>query len=342
MKLPLALLACAAAFAVPAQAAPPGSSAEVADQMQAFGAWAERLSKAMAPMNEATVRLGNKMEQVQPAGADDPSAMKEQVSALRAGVAEVRQAVQLTQAQLAQIPPYDRSVPGMAQADASRLLTDCRAQAERILAYVNDVDSLAAALLAGDSDAVQIAARKVIRGGFLLLDSQVILYRGRQALFPATRSSHQLLTVNVQLYRTMSVAAGAWYQARVEGQPEEAARKQRTQFISLAAELEAALRQGRANLAREAAGVAAERPRAGRDPDALRIVAAADRIVAVEQRYFALGDDLLGWIRSHSETPPATLEGQARPQFVTELSRIEQRLLVIANEAAAVLSQGGG
>jgi hypothetical protein len=336
------LVLLAAASAVPAAAAPPPprSPAAAANQMQAVGAWMQRIAQAMAPMNDASARFGAAMKELFAQGGD-PSRLRERASAMRSAVAEARQAILNSQAELARVPRFEGGLPGLGHVDPNRLLIDARAQADRTLAYLDDADALAAAAERSDVKAVQAAAAKVMRGGFLLIDSQLILFRGRQSLFPPDRSVHQLLAITIQLYRAMGVSADAWYKARLEAKPEQAASTQREAFLALADELEASLRQGRANLARESARLAADKPRAMREPSLARIVTATENVLAIEGRSFTIGDELLAWLRAHADASAATLQAQAGPDFILELSVFEQRLLGNAADSAAVLSEGG-
>jgi hypothetical protein len=337
--IPLALIAVA--IGAPAAAAPaPTPAAAAANQIQAFGAWMQRITEAMAPMNEASARFGAAMKELFAEGGD-PSRLQERASAMRAAVAEVRQAILRSRGELEAIPSFEGGLPGMGGVDPNRLLTDARTQTDRMLAYMADADALAAAAERRDAEGVQAAAAKVIRGSFLLIDSQLIVFRGRQALFPPDRSAHQLITVTIQLYGAMAVSADAWYKARVERNPEEAASTEREAFVALAGELEAALGQGRANLAREKAGLAADKPRALRDPGLAGLVAATEKVLAIEIRSFAIGDELLAWLRAHADASPAALQAQRAPDFILELSQFERRLLGNVAESAAALSEGG-
>lgn len=334
-----ALLAFAAAIiAAPAWAAPPSPRA-AAEQMQAFGAWMQRIQEAMIPMNEAASRFGAAMSRL-PSRASEPGGSPAEVAAIRSSVADVRQAILRTQSQLAQIPPFQQKQVG-SNPDVNRLLVEAKGQASRMLAYMDDAEALVAAAERRDDQAVQAAAIKVVRGGFLLLDSQVILYRGRQALFPSSRSAHQLVEVAIQLYRAMSAAGNSWFESQQEGGAEAAALGQRRQFLALADELETALRKGRANLARESVEIAAARPRSSGDPSMARIHAAAVAMVAIEKDQFAIGDELAAWLRARAETPGSVLKAQPGPDFILELAAFEQRLLDNMQKAAAALANPG-
>lgn len=330
-------------FAFPASAAPaPGATtspnAEADSRFRAFGAWMQSLIAAMAPMNEAAARLGGHMQQLPPP-ASDRNERAQQVARIRTLIAEVQRATQESQAQLARIPRFEGDIPGVQNRDINNLLTEAKGQTGRMLDYLNDIEAFAAAVVGANPSATQQAARKIIRGGFLLVDNQAILTRGRQSLFPRERSAHQLVGVGLQLYRAMSAAGGAWYRARIEGDPQGGAELQRTRFLELAGELEAGLREGRANLERERAMFASQRALAAKDPDLARILA---RVEAVTKSYvdtFALGDELAAWLRARAGTSASALAAQAGPDFILELSAFEQRLQRSGAEAAASIAQ---
>lgn len=322
----------------PLSAAPRSPTAEADLRFQAFGAWTQRIVAAMAPMNEAAARFGAQMQRMPPP-ATDPAERARQVAAIRLLIAQVRQGVQESQSQLARIPDFEGGVPGVPHLDVSRLLAEVRLQTDRMLAYMNDTEAFAAAVVRGDPAATEEAARKVVRGGFLLIDSQAILYRGRQSLFPPDRSGHQLVGLGLQLYRAMQVAADAWYQARMEGNPGGAALTQRTRFLQLADELEANLKQGRANLARETALFDSQKPRAAKDPGLARILARVEDVTKSYVESFATGDELVAWLRARAETPGSVLAGQTGPEFILQLSVFEQRLQASGAEAAASIAR---
>jgi hypothetical protein len=291
----------------------------------------------MLPMHEAGSRFGASMDRLPEGG--ETTDLTAEVAAARSAIADVRQAVLQTQSQLARIGPFGQKLAGT-EMNPDRLLADAREQARGMLAYMDDAERFADALEGRDPGAVEAAAVKLVRGGFLLLDNQVLLYRGRQALFPPSRSAHQLVAVTIQLYRAMSVAGNSWYEAQ-QGAAEIAARGQRTKFVALADELEAALRQGRANLARESAGLAAGKPRGSADPSLVRIHAAAESLQAVAREQFAIGDDLLAWLRARADTPGSVLKAQSGPELITELSVFEERLLAAMEKGAAALANVG-
>lgn len=342
LKRSMAWLAFAAfASASPASAAPAApvsTTAETDAEFRAFGAWMQRLIAAIAPMNEAAARLGAQMQQLPPPAAD-PAERAQQVATIRTMMAEVRRAAQESRSQLDRIPPFGGNMPGLTNAAINNLLTEVKGQTGRMFDYLADVEAFADAVVRGDPTVTQQAARKIIRGGFLLVDSQVVLSRGRQSLFPRDRSAHQLVGVGVQLYRAMSVAGDAWYRARIDGDPAGGAELQRTRFLELAGDLEAGLREGRANLDRERAMFATQKGRAAKDPGLARILARVEDVTKSYVETFSLGDELVAWLRARAGTPGSTLAAQAGPDLILELSAFEQRLQRSSAEAAAVVAQ---
>ena len=339
VKRIMAWLALAAALvAFPASAAPPSATAQADQQFRAFGAWMERVAAAMVPMNEAGARFGADMQKMPPP-ADDPAERARQIAQIRAMIADVRRSVEESRSRLAEIPSFEGEVPGVRNANINRLLAEARGQVDRMYAYMDDTEAFAAAAARGDPAASQQAGKKLIRGGFLLIDSQAILYRGRQSLFPPDRSAHQLVGVGVQLYRSMQVAAEAWYQARIEGVAEGAALTQRTRFLELADELESILREGRANLARERNLFASQKPAAARDPSLARILARVEGASKSYVETFALGDEIVAWLRARAGTPGSVLVAQDGPELILARSAFEQRLVASGAAAAAVIAE---
>lgn len=322
----------------PAPAAQPSATAEADLRFQALGAWMQRLVAAMAPMNESAARFGTQMQSMPPP-AKHPAERARQVAAIRAMIADVRSGVQESRSRLAQMPRFEGRIPGVPNLDFNRLLAEVQVQTDRMLAYMDDTEAFVAAVVRGDPAATDQAARKIVRGGFLLIDSQVILYRGRQSLFPADRSAHQLVGIGLHLYRAMQAAAQAWYRARLEGDPSGAALAQRTRFLEIAGELEADLRQGRANLARERTMFASQKPLAARDPNLARILARVEDVTKSYVDGFAMGDELAAWLRARAGTRGPALAAQSGPEFILELSRFEQRLQASGAEAAASIAR---
>jgi hypothetical protein len=334
LKRSFACLALATlVMTVPASAAPRSPTEEADSQLQAFGVWMQRLTAAMAPMNEAAARFAAQMQQNPPRG-EDPAERAVQVARIRTMIAEVRRATEESRSQLARIPKFEGQLPGGPHPDFNRILTDVQGETGRMLDYMDDTEAFAAALVQGDPTATRKAAAKLIRGGFLLIDSQAILTRGRQLLIPRDRSGHQLVGVGLQLYRAMSVAGHSWYRARAEGDPKGGALTQRTRFLELADELEAQLREGRANFARENAMLASQKSRAAKDPDLARILTRVEGVTKSYLEVFTMGDELVAWLRARAETPGAALAAQPGPDFILQLSAFEQRLQRFVAEVA--------
>lgn len=326
------------AFASPLGAAPPSTAAEMDSQFQAFGAWTQRVGAAMAPMNEAAARFGAQLQNMPPP-SDTPAVRAEQLATVRAMIADVRGAVQESRSRLAQIPRFEGGIPGVPNIDVNRLLTEIKGQTGKMLAYMDDAEAFTTAAERGDPTVTQQAARKLIRGGFLIIENQAILYKGRQSLFPPDRSAYQLVGVGTILYQAMQTAAEAWSQVRLEGDLEGGARFQKTRFLQLAADLEAGLREGRANLAREKSVFASQKSLAAKDASLMRILARADDVSKSYVETFAMGDEIVLWLRSRSETPGSVLAAQRGPDFILELSAFEHRLLANGLEAAAVIAK---
>lgn len=339
LKRSFAWLAFAAFFlACPASAAQRSPTAEADSRFQAFGAWMQRVVAAMAPMNDAAARFGAQMQRL-PSPAADSAERAREVAKLRTLIADVRRATEESKSRLAAIPRFEGDIPGVAGTDINRVLTDVQGQTGRMLDYMNDTEAFAAAVARGDPKVTQQAARKLVRGGFLLVETQAMLTRGRQSLFPRDRSGHQLAGVGLGLYQAMSAAGEGWYRARVEGDAKGGAQAQRTRFLEIAGELEAALREGRANLAREKAMFASQRPAAAKDPDLARILARVEAVTKVYVETFATGDELVAWLRARAETSGSALAAQPGPDFILQLAEFEQRLQRSGAEAASAIAR---
>jgi hypothetical protein len=288
-RLFLPLAAALIAASPPPPAAPrQGSIEDVNAKLVAFGAWAKQITDALTLANDAFAGLGPRMKALMPTSRD-PAQVRAAAPRLRALLEEVRQPVLRSQAMLSAIPPLDPKIAALSALEPGRMLTDARAQIARILGYLDDCRTVADAIERGDVDVLRVAAPKLMRSGFLLIDTQVALFRGRQAMMPPSRSSYQATGVTIALYRTMSAAAGGWYEARVEGRAEEGAAVQRTRFLALAGELDALTRTGRAHLAAEGAELDAEQ-RAHRGGDQGRQLLERLRgLLALEEKYFRGG-----------------------------------------------------
>lgn len=326
------------AFASPLVAAPPSTAREIDSQFQAFGAWVQQVTAAVAPMNEAATKFAAQMQNMPPP-ADDPAVRARQVAPIRAMIADVRDRVQESRSRLARIPRFEGGVPGVPNFDVNRLLTDTQEQTGKMLAYMDDAEAFAAAAARSDPAVTQQAARKLIRGGFLIIENQAILYKGRQGLFPPNRSAHQLVGVGVVLYQAMHIAAEAWSQAHLDGDLKGGARTQKTRFLQLADELETGIRDGRANLASERSFFASQRSRAAKDPNLMRILARTEDVSKGYVESFAMGDELVLWLRARADTPGSVLAAQQAPELILELSAFEQRLLASGSEAAAAIAR---
>jgi hypothetical protein len=191
----------------------------------------------------------------------------------------------------------------------------------------------------GDAAAIRVAAPKLVRSGFLIIDNQVTLFRGRQAMMPPSRSTYQATGITIALYRTMSASANAWYEARVEGRPAEAAAGQRTRLLALAAEIDTLTRTGRAHLAAEMVELDADMRSHGGSAPARQLLERARNVMSKGEKFFAVGDELAAWARAHADTPGGVLAGQAQPELFLDLTAFEQRLAAVTAEIAAEMAR---
>lgn len=323
----------------PAHAGAPATAAEAADRLQAFGQWAKQIADAVAPSNAAAVVFVAKVKQL--LANPTPEQRGENARTIRAAAAEMRQTLGRSEAALAQVQPFRGSLSGMAPEDAGRILTEARSQVSGLRHYVEDVEVLAAAVERGDAAAARTAGLKVIRSGFALLRSQVVIFRGRQALFPPDRSGHQIASVSICLYEAMGAAAENWFAARLDNRPEQAASEQRARFLALAETLEAEVRRGRANAAREFGEIARAR-KTLKDARSIALADTLGRVAPLVEAAFSVGDEIVSLLRARAGTSGAELAAQPYSQTVADLSALEQRFIATTSQATALMARMGG
>jgi hypothetical protein len=338
----LVLAALLAAISVSAAAAPaPSRSPEAMQQdIQALGVWLQRINTAVAPADAALNDLGSQMQTLLPVRSD-LAALRANGAKLRILIGQARATVLRSQAALAAIPPLQSATAQAGGLDMGKMLSESRGQMTEMLQYLGDCDAVAEAVEKNDVAAMRVAAPKLLRSSILLLDGRVLTYRGRQAAISPTRSSHQVLGITVDLYRAMSAASRAWIRARVDHQPREAADEQRTQFLTLAEEIEAYARAGRANAAREKSELAAESARAGGNQAVLDVDARATAVLAGEEKLFVIGDQLAAWLRGHAGTTAEQLEAQEQPEVLGALASVEEQLVAASRALAGDLADPG-
>jgi hypothetical protein len=320
------------------QPARPPSPAAVSESLQGFGAWVQQITDAMAPSNEAGMVYARKLQEL--TKGSDPAQLVARLPEVRAAISELRQALIRSDTLLARIPDLENPLPGISAEHGKLILGGARSQITALRQQAVDAEELVAALERGDQAAVQKAAPKLVRAGFVHLRGQATMYRARREILPANRSPHYMASVTVSLYEAMSIAAESWYAARIEGR-KTAAAEQGAQFTALALQLENEVRTGRAILAKEMTGVAAVK-RNFTDPKTVELLVAAEGMGASVGEAFVIGDDLVTWLRSSAGTTQEALQTQNVPALIFDLGVIEQRYVAVSAKMAKTLAQPAG
>jgi hypothetical protein len=178
-----------------------------------------------------------------------------------------------------------------------------------------------------------------MEGSMVLIDAQRLMMRGRQVALPESQSTHQVLELPVQLYRTMAVAGRAWLGARVGGRAEAGAAQLRGETREAAAALRTAARTGRVHLAGERAPIEAAAV------GSMSEQGKADYGVirggwAVKERLFDLEEELAGLLEEGGSVSPAALAAQTTPRLLGDLAAFELRYAQIVAVSAARISAG--
>jgi hypothetical protein len=301
------------------------------------GGWVERINEAIAPANAAIVVAQPKLEAIWASVHDQASS--------RAAAAQARDLLRVQRSQIVgaqsalaavpSAPPEGAHLPGI---DVTMVLRDAQTLVAQLLAYNDTMIKLCDAIESGDADAVRAATPAVVRGGLLIVEGQATVYRGRERLMPADEPAHQMIGVTVALYDAMSVAMRASFRATLDHQPEQAAADERRGLSDLADRLGVDMRVGRRNLVRVRnellGGPLAHMP----GGDAARIIAKVRMLADGEEKIFAVGDELEAWTRTEGQQNEVVRKPLGQSEMLHRLYEMEQRLISIQNEAAAVLA----
>ena len=327
--LAAALLASAPAFA---QASPPPAVSEA--QTEAFASWLSQVSEAMARSNEGAQALAAAKPLL--ASIRSPADARAVVPKVRAIIAQARsKAVQADTALAAMASPDIALAGGLTPA---RIVAEGREQNGKVLALLADFDAFVVAMEKGDRATGDRLAPKVMSGAFLLIDSNRLLVRNRQALLPSTDSTHQALGILGQIYRGMSASSRAWLRSR--GGPQEAEAAQlRSDLAGLARDVRTLAAKGRENLARDRAEVDAASRRKSLPSAEAAELAAMRRIFDEEAKVFALADEVAVLAERHGTTTAAALAGQQGPALLAELSGLEARFHAITAAQAEIAAR---
>lgn len=211
----------------------PSSVASAAQSEQQVQREAEEAGKWLAQVSAAILVGSEGLSSVAPEAKrlfetiGNPQQAKAAAPKLRALTAQGRQNVAKADAMLAAIPPLRNDLATAAGFDPAKIVDEARAQNKQVLNLLVTVDDMLIGMETGDAAKMKAAAPKLITGSFLLLDSQTLIYRNRQAALPSNQSVHQTLGIFVQLYRAMGISGRGWYNARLAGGGKEAPPLQR-------------------------------------------------------------------------------------------------------------------
>ncbi|TFI56778.1 hypothetical protein E2493_18640 [Sphingomonas parva] len=324
------IAAAALVAAVPATAQT--QAAELSEaQRNAFASWLEAVSEAMTVASDGVQALG----EIRPlfAAVRSPAEAKAVGPRIRAIVAGARRKTEQANAMLAAM-----SVPDLdlgAGLTPKQIVSEARDQNAKVLELLGNVDGLMVAMEIGDRTTGDRLAPKVLEGAFLLIDSNRLLMRNRQAMIPTSESSHQALGVLLQIYRGMKASASAWLRSR--GGPQEAvAASFRTELGALARDVRLVAAAGRKNLARERGEVEAGARAGGLSASESADLAAMGRMLDEEAKVFALADDIAALAERESATTAAALTRQASPELLAKLSELELRFHAITTAQTTI------
>ena len=327
------LFAAALLAAVPAAAQVTQPPAMTEAQTEAMATWLTRVSEAMAMGNEGAQALAEAKPLL--ATIRSPADARAVVPRVRAIIAEAREKAVQADAALAAMSSPDIDLGG--GLTPRQIVADGREQNGKVLALLTDFDAFVLAMEKGDRATGDRLAPKVMSGAFLLIDSNRLLIRNRQALLPSSDSTHQALGILGQIYRGMSSSSRAWLRSRGGPQEAEAARL-RTELSALSQEVRKLAATGRANLARDLAEVETASRRKNLSPAEAAEMAAMRKIFDEEAKVFALAEEVAAASERHSATTAAALAGQQGPALLAELSPLEVRFHAITASQAEIAS----
>ncbi|HEX9954844.1 MAG TPA: hypothetical protein VGB48_06480 [Allosphingosinicella sp.] len=328
----LSLLLPGTALAQPAS--PPATAEAATEQFRAIGAWAQQITDALRPLNQAGPGFAAAIQKF--SASKSPEEARTGVPEVRAANQVMRDALKQSDAALSVIEPLKE---GLTRIDVNRVLTDARAQVAAMRELTDDTEAFVSAIERDDQATVVKTAPKLARAGMLMIRGQASTYRARQAMFPPSQSVHQMAGVTIRLYEAMSVGTESWFAARILKQP-DAASVQRANLLSLADALQAELRNGRNNLRREKGELAAFSARpATRGETAL--VSAVTPMTGFIEEAFGLGDRLLAAMRMHANTSQQSLADETFPKLLAELTVLEQDYAALMARASASAANSG-
>nr|WP_295370644.1 hypothetical protein [uncultured Sphingosinicella sp.] len=312
------------------------SEQQVQREAEEAGKWLAQVSAAILVGSEGLLSVAPEAKRLFET-IGNPQQAKAAAPKLRALTAQGRQNVAKADAMLAAIPPLRNDLATAAGFDPAKIVDEARAQNKQILNLLVTMDDMLIGMETGDAAKMKAAAPKLITGSFLLLDSQTLIYRNRQAALPSNQSVHQTLGIFVQLYRAMGISGRGWYNARLAGGGKEAAPLQ-PHLQGVARQLQALTRAGRLNAARELKELGSVRGAIRKGSAQERLLAASELVIGEEEKMFAIADEMASWAERNSAVTGATLAAQKSPAMVADLTTFEERFMKVTQAQAAILA----
>jgi hypothetical protein len=315
-----AALAAALMLAAVSAESQPANTIQTLNQLEPTLVFVGQLGEAIAVQIEAMKKFAEATPLLQ--GMTSPAAIEANGPKVRALIAEARAAVGRSDAMLVRIAAPDVSNGGVTPAER---IAEIRGQNAKFIAMLADLEGFLIAAERNDRQAALKLLPRLMEGSFLLIDGNAALYSNRMAGYPSTQSTHQVLEIGVQLYRTMGEAGRAWIAAKFDVRGEEAAASLRSRLAQTAVRARAASREGRANLVRELNGFRAATARERSTGEEAATMARLRRSMAARETLFALGDELAGLAEAAAGIDRAALAAQPDPQLVGQLAALELR-----------------
>lgn len=171
------LLAAALFAAAPAGAQTAGNGDSAVAQV---GNWLARFAAAsVEPSNAATIcfpQISAAMSKLR-----DPASAQAAAREVGPCVGRIRDGYRKLETTLAKLEPLPASIEAASSFNSAKFIADQRGLAVKMVAYLDDIDRLIAAVAANDNAAARPLALKVRAGGALVVDSMILQARMQQS-----------------------------------------------------------------------------------------------------------------------------------------------------------------
>jgi hypothetical protein len=303
------------------------------------GRWSEQLGRAINTGTEAFEELNGKVQSLAGTGLAGPAAAAA-APGIRQLIERNRANLIRSNAMLAALPPYPAGVP--TEISGESLVADARAQNGRLLRLLGDYEAVFEAMGKNDSEALKRAMPRMMEGAFALVGQQKLLFRNRQAIVPASDSTHQALGIAVQIYRTMEAVARQTVAVRFgdAAGSAEAAAALRDEMKRVAADTAALAAAGRRNLKREMNEFESLRRSSASNPAEARLADRALGVTALEEKTFEVGDRLAAFAAAQAQSTAQQLRQAAGSSLLSPIARLESDYMDVAAEQAALTGSG--